>query len=507
MEVGRFVDDEIAKWWVNLVDRINNIKESGRTPVLVALSRKMPRLLEWIRYAFLPKHPDLPVWDEISDCELTTELALPFRVAACRDFDRVTYVVIDDILIHGETLREITTCLNHMAELDEQRLVCYVSCIFIYQRPVGLPDSVNVDDLRMLSLIQLSALKEVISYLAEKVRSFSLPLDLEFPILRLNLAEHSSINPDTVIDEVYHHFQSLNSELSYKGNWGNTATLLSDDNSNVKEKDFAKTRCFLSARSLSFEIYSPHRVSEPLKPVNDNIWFGDKLYCNLWQSIINPVREYVRETKITVRTPEGDTLFKALDRSATVMVNYLLSLSFLAETAQRNISENLLSLLSLRLEDLALLLGARRSGELFDFISVLYNMRHINTPMRRNNSEYVISFGPAILQQDYELKIANAVVESDRVEDVMSAIFAFQNFAAPHYQDPEYRYNRFHFGETYESLLRHCGIFYQDKLVDIHRWMDNQIDNGAIIPRYEPVVGKVLSWGRFFHAGLNQTSH
>lgn len=67
-------DEKIRAWWEELYLNLSVILDDHHTPVIVALSRKMPRFIEWFKrnYAYLEGV------DLLDSIEITSELAIPF---------------------------------------------------------------------------------------------------------------------------------------------------------------------------------------------------------------------------------------------------------------------------------------------------------------------------------------------------------------------------------------------------------------------------------------------
>lgn len=110
-------------WWTNLEHMISAIHARGNKPVLIALSRKMPRFMDWFREKFCKETGidlDLSILDKV---ELTTELAIPF-IWANDETDNLEFIILDDIIIHGTSLRYVAGDLHFLTNRKS-----HVSCI------------------------------------------------------------------------------------------------------------------------------------------------------------------------------------------------------------------------------------------------------------------------------------------------------------------------------------------------------------------------------------------
>ncbi len=498
-----FVDESLIAWWKALIDRIKIIKENGNVPVLIALSRKMPRLVDWFVHTFLPEHPDLPPKDLFEECELTTELSIPFRVAFSYKYKsnvKENYILLDDIIIHGTTLRSVAYDLFLLSKSGCCGELCYLSSVFLFNIPVNMPLNVCIDDVASLCCLNIVDVRNVISEMASRIRTANLPLDMEYPILRMKDIEGFSS------EFVYNNFKSTNKGYTYLGKWGNTATIILKQDSERNVSDFSKVRFFKSDRYLSFEVFSPYSLPDFLETgVNVNI-FSDEKYCNLWEIVILPVIDYFKSNSFLFDEPTAFALRQNMGRSLVVWANFLLSLSFMTEKCLDIIPEQMKSSLDIYNEDIDLILGSNFREKVIDYIKQIITEKIFDQTKINIEIEGMDSFAPQQFDAEYSLFKAYCASHSDSIQKVLAEIFNFQNFANEMYNMPQYKFERLFYGETYASLFRICApYFHEDIIFDINSWIDDQIDNGAVVPKYELFHNKngYRRWRRFFHAGLN----
>lgn len=505
--VSKLVESAISDWWISLTARIQTIKESGLTPVLIALSRKMPRLIEWLTQTFLEKHPDLPGKEILADCELTTELSVPFRVSKSNDMSKECYILIDDIIIHGTTLKSVASDLDILSRgYSGTRILCYISSVFLYQRPLSMPSCVSLEDIEALNPLDLPTTKKVISELASLIRKANLPLDMEYPILRLKSlgGDHSN---DTFIKEIKRHFKQ-NLVVFYEGWWGNTMTALFERAEDQHASDFAKIRVFESAAGISIETFSPYTLPDLLTNSQINL-FSDPRYQSLWEDVAVPVKNFAISNRNLFDEVNGETLRRNMCRSLIVWANYLLSLSFFISECLDLLPTSVRSIMDVHENDIKLILGSDNSE------SITRNIRDIIKDRIKDSLDYTPIcddndwFAPELFKEEYIQHKAKLASHSDCVQAAMSGIFEFQNFSNPSYEKPQYRHDRLFYGETFSSLIKSCSPYFMGKEVEyqINRWIDDQIDNGAVVPKYESYVTDQGNhrWRRFFHSGLNAT--
>lgn len=502
--VSKLVESAISNWWISLTTRIQTTKESGLTPVLIALSRKMPRLIEWLTHTFLENHPDLPGKEILADCELTTELSVPFRVSTSNDMSKECYILIDDIIIHGTTIKSVASDLEILSRrYSETRIMCYVSSVFLYQRPVAMPSCVSIEDIAELQPLDLPMTKKVISELAYLIRNANLPLDMEYPILRLR-GDHTT---NSFIEEIKLHLKQ-NNVIFYKGYWDNTLTGLLERSEDQHAYDFAKIRAFESDNGLALEVFSPYTLPDLLKNQQIEL-FKETSYKSLWEIVANPVKEFAISNSYLFDEVYGEALRRNMCRSLIVWANYLLSLSFFISKCFDILPTTVRSAFDVHENDIKLILGS-------DYCkSITSRIRDIIKNGIYDSVNYIPFcdendwFAPEQFKEEYIQCKAKLASHSDCVQAAMSGIFKFQNFSNPSYEKPQHRHDRLFYGETFSSLIKSCSPYFMGKDVEyqINRWIDDQIDNGAVVPKYELYVTEEgnYRWRRFFHAGLNAT--
>ena len=84
----KFIDN-VKIWWNRLLHRIDTSRSAGREIYLVAISRKMPRIFEWIRNIWIPSITDPELKEKreqqlktIEEIGLVCEHALPFILSS-----------------------------------------------------------------------------------------------------------------------------------------------------------------------------------------------------------------------------------------------------------------------------------------------------------------------------------------------------------------------------------------------------------------------------------------
>lgn len=503
--IERTIDSAIVSWWDTLSKRIALIKEQGGYPVLIALSRKMPRLFNWLTTFYIPTHhPDLYIKEVLDGCELTTELSVPFH-AIRKKFNIECFILLDDIVIHGTTLKTIATNLELLASVSERstQFVCYISGIFIYRLPSVMPSCVSFDDIANTCTLSLQEALNVVEYLAGEIRNANLPLDMEFPMFRCEL-ENCPDGYD--VNMLYDYLTEFNLVATYKGAWNNTVTALLDQIDGFNVFDFAKLRAYFKKDEIVFESFSPCTLPDLLSSKLN--LFTNTNYARIWDTLVSPLKQFSEENLKIFSGVNGESLRRCFGRSLAVLANYLLSLSFFVTKCVQLIPEVLKKHMVISQYDVMLIVGEELSETVTNSLRDIFTER-IENPFIGLSFDDTIedSFAPDEFVDKYSLYKAILASHSNCIQDVLYGIFKFQHFANPEYDKPQYRFERLFYGETYSSLVGSCSPYFTNKLVDINRWIDDQIDNGVVVPKYElcTAFNGNRYWRRFFHAGLNMT--
>lgn len=494
------IEQSISTWWKSFDALIRRILEAGRRPVVVALSRKMPRLLKWMRDVFIPEHPGLPSPDFLERCEVTTELSLPLRAATQSDTD-CDFVLVDDVILHGTTIARVAEDLGVMYGLaDREDIKCYVSAMFVCRRPL-LPKFVADDEIRSCHLTSVSAVKKALEEISLIVRKYCLPLDMEFPILRGKVAAGSA-----VLDEVMQRMKDGGAEYCYSGRWKSSATAVYNSRPSTDRVDFRKVRFFMSAREVAFEFFAPAILPDFSILHRDKTLFKTGMYRKIWEMVLDPIVRMLTQRKDLHSTFEGRKMIPNIGRSLNVWANYLLSLQFMAETGMKMIPEHIRPMLDFDICDLKLLVGERFASEIAVMLKAVVEAKVTDKPEIPDASSPVTMFAPKDFASHYRLIKARLASHAGSVEEVIRGVFMFQHFSNKFYTAPEHMYQRLFYGETFGSLYE-AGMPYfkgEEMVRRINRWIDDEIDNGTVVPKYERFeIGEgQIRWRRFFHVGL-----
>lgn len=496
--------------WSNaLAEQIEDDISNGKKVYIIALSRKMPRTFNWVKkFAATDSIKRLAQLLENPNVVLTTEYSLPFLspqkdINAYSHLNRNSFYIVDDAIIFGATANRIS-----MQTIALTGVIPKVSMVF--RSKIGTL-GLQFESERSLSMEKLdeSDLLDAINGISDKIHYSSLPVDMEYPIIRIKQPY------DVIKAYIEEHAPaewtrySVISEVSGRERTG-FSIILGDETRNNYNNDFAKIRLFpLDTSNCCIEAIAPNAVG--LEELEDTNYFINSNYATLWKFITNKINS---STEIDYSEGEGmrDVLKKfrqhANSLAKVVWCNYLLSLSAFCRNSKKLIPS--IEKVRIENEDIKLLI----SDEISDSICVALNDILSNQIYSSSNHKRVALpkyINPKELTDEYLIEIASVISPNNTVEENLDAIFNVSHFSSPIFRYIASRDIIGHhcFGETYESLKFHLSLYhYDDSDLDmkINRWIDQKINECRISPKYEIIIGSDSKayYRRFFLTGSNK---
>lgn len=493
-------EPRIKTWWDHLMIQIKGIREKNKRPVLIALSRKMPRFMSWLKSPCADANIDSSI---LNDIELTTELALPFMFSHINT-EKIEFIIVDDIIIHGASLKSVANDLKSLTGLKP-----HISCICLHQKAV-IPDTVDIEDTLHLKRLTQDEVDSFVYYIANIVETYQLPIDLEFPIFNATGLD---------VDEIWKKLDLIRKSDKIINTYAlgpQNEKLCFMPQSSISDKydyDFKKLRFYYKksgSNSIALEVFAPSIFSEYTLVGSDIELFEDKEFQNIWNKTTAEIRKRILEFATSdlsvIRT---NTRINYI-RSLCVWANYLLSLSFFIDTQKDDdlSLSKVINVFHLDKDNLSLLLGKKLCEDILEDLQFLIDNNLSVSSMQRINSPIPESFAPADFKAKMEVEKGRLLIDSKSPEEILKGIFQFQHYANPEFAHPQFAFDRIFFGETYTSLEHALFPFYQEEkyIIEMNKWIDEKIDQGCIVPKYERLTsssGAVL-WRRCFHPGLKK---
>lgn len=496
-------DEKIRAWWEELYLNLSVILDDHHTPVIVALSRKMPRFIEW----FKRNYAHLEGVDLLDSIEITSELAIPF-IFNYDSFEDRRFILADDVLIHGDSIIQsyidFTVILDGL-DIDVLNMKPQLSLIAVHE---------GAEPLFQLSKASNQNEIDTIVDAVSKAVGNDLPIDFEFPIF----VSETPIDRQGLEYWINESFMSKNSDGSYYNKKDlvqfidPTRGLVCFNTNSLQGNvpfDFFKCRFFGKEEVVAFEVFCPMTISS-YDLIDRKQLFSNPTYQNLWDICTDKIKSQILDVNTSDEIMRSILLRTDYERSLCVWANYLFAISAYNKAIAPNIHNKLCPKYSLSRKELAWILGNHVCDIVWESLQAIISNGEVTEIVQMPLDNVPDTYCPDEFKSMIESTKSKLVVESTSPTDILKGIFLTQHYSNPVFRNKSFR--RVNIGETYESLISLIKPFTtthpeKDDVtpeLDIHNWIDDRIDTGIIIPRYAKVDGDngMSYWRRFFHAGV-----
>lgn len=508
--------------WIDGIDKyLEKSKNDNHTPVVVAMSRKMPRLLglEFIN-----------IKDRInaSKAYVISEHAIPFYLPHI-DKQLADVAVADDAMYYGSTfenvIENILWCQGGDKEIrgfpilksKRAKKVKFVSLPENMQESENsfIPYYTTRNARNIISLKKAIDVEYPIFYFKKKEDSQPLNLDLCEALLREIFKENK--------EPVYRTVHRIKEGDGWK-ECVNFSVIQSFVPTGVQgNNDFCKIRIYMNEDRLSIVSYAPNVIEEKLLTPQSSL-FESTSFREIWEMVA--MQALACDMPKVQMEGIDDTLYdlmrneyeKRRVRSLVVWANYLSSFSNFIQC-----KEKINSFLrgagydeeaELDLADLNLLIGPLLAVDVQNKLKKLYQ-EGVDTLFKENINPDILSAISIIPQEyvaEYEEKNRMMWKKCKFVSEALSSMFSNQHFhigLASMNCNPD-SFEKLRFGVSFTSVYNEISFFIRREsslLLDIHKWMDKKIDEGCVVPKYEQVkINGKIYWKRLFRAGENEDS-
>lgn len=492
----------IQRWLGEVSSYVDEIRRRGGCPVIVALSRKMPRVMEWLRNdgtvsPGIIGAEGMAALRNLDDVEVVCEIALPFIVAST-DARNNEYIIVDDILVTG---RSMARTVRAVYELTDK--IPYVAVMFISEGAERHYDIMHDMDLEEVPGHPLETMTGMAIQLSSWLAQWKLPIDMEYPVAVFgNSAADALRSAADASGTVY------DMERAGGGGRYGFSVLLTEERVSQFNNDFAKMRVFLGSDETRVVMYTPNEIElTRLVGGEGESPFLNPVYIELWSWLTRDIRESYRKR---IGRPGAMQL---VERTLCVAANWMFSLSSLA----RHLPESLRD--KVRIDGVAAswLFGRGLAPEVLARSERLVRDGEVS-PSRRASLDlapYIVPDTPEEVSMRYEVERRVAARIMHSVGELMLSLFRVQRRLTWIYDDTV---SLVQFGESFTSLISltryigggaashgkvSTGYETSESEIAVNRWMDSAIDNGQVAPRFVRMYEKVLnrvSWKRYFHA-------
>lgn len=501
------------KWKDKLYSYLKEAQSEGKKVILVAMSRKMPRLFEWMK---------INMGLDLTDCIFLTEHSIPFYFPAIKNINDYKVYVFDDAIYYGSTLENVASNINWLTN-EKIQIDAIVKKENIKRRFIY---SIEPEDGRE---IETSFIPFYTSANSERIISLRKPLDMEYPIFTIEkegigtLLETKDVEaclkacfPEAFVYRITHVDFTVKGEERLIHNY--TVLFKTRSNGGHYNNDFCKLRFYVGDNHFHVVSYAPN-VIDDLCLVPDSILFNQTQFKEVWNKVAEAAVICPHE-----RTEQGDVLSFDIQkneyelrrkRSLTVWANYLSSFSSLLSQKKQiltflnkiGIADNFI----VKKDDLQLLLGPLLADEICKLLMDIY-MSEVGDLFNICDSQRKVTITRSIPEGyvvDYDKRNNSFWFRCKSLPLALSYMFTNQHFhigLASMTREPD-NFEKLRFGVSYESMYSELSSYFKDENLseNIHRWIDKRIDEGIVVPKYERIkIDDNYYWKRLFRAGENE---
>lgn len=493
----------------------------GLHVVVIAIARKMSRLLQY--YMGLDKELAHLLDRKINPYNIViTEHAIPLFLTNANE-KNTEVIILDDLIMYGDTVETVSENVYYLTGIQSKIISMAASKDTSFDFMWGNVLFPYNHSSNILKDYQIAPFTTKNSW---DILSLNGPIDLEFPIFYADVdipdtkrtanelkAVLKSVFPDAYIYSISH-------KIPYSDRNIETVSMVFRDDSYEKINcDFFKVRFYVTEDCIKIVYFAPNIWDTPVLE-DGSFVFNERRLLKGW----NIIKDYLKYVSSQNRGTGIPSIFRNLmqtdflnriEHTAIIWANYLSSIdaAIVLNDGLQRVFNNVFGhelYLQIDINDIILIAGPYFSEDIF---SILRNVI--------NNKTDIISLS-------YGTDLNNEFIESPLIpEGEMRERFLKErfriSFLAPnisaalsltfHNLLKEYglinnrlqREDRVRVGETFDSLFKLLSASYSKDMIpeDIHKWIDERIDLGIVVPKYEFVNGPFgyRIWRRYFRAG------
>lgn len=510
-----------TEWIVPFVNLVDEALLKGKAVYVIAVARKMARLLEYY----------IQIDNKLRDClenknvQYITEHAIPL-VLPFIDSSRSEIIILDDLIVMGDTVDTISEQAYYITGIRP-----YIIAIGATEKAVRTPRygnlvfPINHADNTIRNLLEDSLIPAFTARNSWNIIKLKKPIDLEFTILKVKthlasnvIAEHledklREVFPNDLIYSINHHIPGSD-DCSFS-----VTVTLNRSIRRLPNNDFAKIRFFAGDGELRVVCYAPNIWEEPV--IKDLVRYNTPELNRCWDEFIQII-EKTGEKKALVIDDVSESILEQhylsrRDFTHVVWANYLLSFDvvMILKGCISKITE-WVSLGSSEMEicksDLIWLIGEDLSNKIQPLLNEV--LRHDATSCHvwyeltsEERNLIPSSIIPMEGRTQYEETVQKDCYLSGNIPVALSLIY-YRLWSMFGLIDNRKREDRVQVGESFDSLQYKISrsfnnIAPEDIKCEIHKWIDTRIDLGIVVPKYEaslPRLGYKV-WRRYFRAG------
>lgn len=509
-------------WKRHLIDFVNNANKEGKSVVLIAIARKMARLLEYYR----KKDSKLDLlFAETSPVPnyVITEHAVPLCLAKVNP-QSTEVIILDDLIISGDTVESITEQVYHLSGIHPNiiAMAAMYSSNNKFQFGQILYPVYAESNHKHPDIIDKEDMPAFTAKNNWDIISLDKSIDLEHTILKIKGSfSYLKDQQDKILKVIKEKFKgSIVYAVTHKVPGGKKALSISiilDKNSKYRiNEDFAKIRIFIGDEGISITAYTPNYWDESLLE-DITVRYGISVLNSIWDEVrsgLMSINTFESSEAKDIRSRRIARDFKLrIEQTAVVIANYLLSFEsvmIVKSLLQDALSEIIgqIPFFEISSNDMSLLTGPKIASKYQPFLQESLSQDDFKRFIVYNNTlEEDVRIKPLIpseKMEDYRKEKLQMCTLSSSVPMALTLVFhtLWKSFGLV---NNSVREDRVKVGETFESLYDILSLFFskENLLEEIHKWVDSNIDLGVVVPKYEFFIDRLgyRVWRRYFRAG------
>ena len=492
-----------------MVKHLNEEIHSSETDIVIALSRKGPRMLEYLKR-----------YNSLKEFSFTTEHALPFifeQISNNRD-KKYRIFIVDDAIYFGSTIQNLYNEIKAYIDaykLDNVKIYAVVTAI-----KASDSKTLNIDDALLLNYEGKEPLRAgyghyFVKCLMNDFSKLDNTLEVEFPTIEYDLP--SNVDEQIVDEAIKKQYpDAFRSEQNgeSRAKW---CIILE----NGKTSAFNKVRIFISANKLRFVFMNPHYFNNNEETLAGLMVRQGSPFREMW----NEIQLHFKNVELDIRKEFNNEIRRNRLRTQVILANYILSFNnFLVERDKINAIVGSLGIdensYSIKENNLTYLIGnvslvANTIGRLKVAADSNLSLDPLLSVKEMTVSNDYVLESNSLPKDELEVLLNHNLVmisKSQDTEESLSAMFnnltiLIEKWTRGTIYDDNYRLR---FGYTMKNLtafVHRYGAFKTEEpekfQTELHSWIDNRIDNGCIVPQY--IVDSASStWMRVFRPGENE---
>lgn len=483
---------------------LNDIIQPTENDIVISLSRKGPRLLEYLR-----------IYYHLKVFSFVTEHALPliFEKISANKNKEYRIFILDDAIYFGSTIQNLYNEIKG-----------YIAAYDLYNVVIaGIITAIKTPDSKKLEIndTPLFTNKEIrpgyghffVKTLMNEFSKLNDTLEVEFPTIEYSIGKDiCNEHIEEALKSIYPDFlQSLHNKDG-NGRW---SIILPES----KDASFNKIRIFKGEGVLRFVFMNPHYFINSEEILAGLMVRQDSPFIEMWNDIRSSFS--VSDSKVSFTSE----IRRNRLRSQIVLANYILSINnYFVEkekidTLVRSLNQGEYTY-KIKKANLHYLLG---DNQLVDNtigrLQVAINAKLSLDPVVAVReldiaNDYVLESNSLPKEEIEILQSQNIVMlgNSRNIEEALSAMFnnltlLIEKWTRGTIYDNNYRLR---FGYSMKNLamfVRRFGNFKADESITLskklHQWIDYRIDQGCIVPQYI-IDTNTSTWMRVFRPGENE---